>query len=284
MLIPIEIMQTIVEQALIYSLVICGVYLTSRVIGFDDLSVEGSFGLGGALITVGMSFGYSPWLMLPIVIMGGMCVGLMTGLLHTRLGINNLMSGIIVTTALYSINLKVGGALLTCTAPTIFQQAVAVGLPAAKIIFLTLLVGTIISGLVWFLNSEPGYLLQAVGCNPQMLTNLGKSIARYKLLGLALANGLTALGGALFAQYLGYFSMGASVGTLIIALAGLFLGEVLVYQWYLAVVVGAIAYQAIFASTIELGIAPVWNKLIIASIIVIVIVMQKCVPAESEGD
>lgn len=284
MIVSPEIAQNILEQALIYSFVISGVYLTSRVIKFDDLSVEGSFGLGAALITLGTSYGWSPWLLLPLVISAGMSVGLMTGFLHTRLGINNLMSGIIVTTALYSINLKIGGALLMCTMPTIFQQATALAIPAAKLSLLVLLAALFIAALVWFLNTEHGYLLQAVGCNEQMLTNLGKNITQYKLLGLALANGLTAFGGALFAQYLGYFSMGTSVGTLIIALAGLFLGEVLVYQWYLAVVVGSIAYQSIFATTIELGIAPVWNKLIIALIIVAVIVTQKQLNNQTERD
>ena len=258
----------IVEQGLIYSLVVIAVFLTSRVIRFDDLTVEGSFGFGGALASLVFLFDLSPWLTLPIASIGGATSGLLTGLLHTRLKINNLISGLVVTTGLFSIALKLAGSnVVLAESATLFGTLPP--LPALAAVA----IGS------WFavsllLRSEVGLLLKTVGGNPQMLTNLGRDVAHYKILALMVANTLTALAGALFTQWCGFFSITANVGTLIIGLAGLILGETMRLGCGWCLIAGAIVYQALFALTVEMQLSPVWNNLIKAALIIILIQLQ----------
>ena len=126
----------------------------------------------------------------------------------------------------------------------------------------------------WFLQTEVGYLLYAVGDNPQMLLNVGKSVEYYTVLAIVLANTLGALSGALFVQYLGYFSIWGGVGVLIIGLAGLILAESLSKAFGFVLIVGSIAYQAIIAATFELQMDQDWNKLVTALLIVVLIVIK----------
>lgn len=262
---------SVLMQGLIYSFVVMGVYLSSRIIKFDDLTTEGSFGFGGAITALIILLGFSPWIALAAAMLGGSLAGITTGALHTKLKMNNLISGLVVTTALFSICLKLAGSNAS--------------LPAANSIFpvstgeYPYLAATLLGSLVLmafflvrrFLSSEVGLLLKAVGGNPQMVLSLGKSVAGYKTAGLALANGLTAMAGALFVQWNGYFSITGSVGTLVIGLASLILAEMIRPKFSLGLILGAILYQAIFAVTIELELEPMWNNLIKAVLIVLLI-------------
>jgi putative ABC transport system permease protein len=143
--------------------------------------------------------------------------------------------------------------------------------------FLLILIPLIISiffAITWFIKTEVGFLLKAVGQNPQMLLNLGKSVHYYKILGIVISNTLAALSGALFVQYLGYFSIWTSVGTLIIGLAGLILAETVHKNFGLILIAGSIAYQTIIAMTFELQMDQDWNKLVTALLIVLLIVIK----------
>lgn len=259
---------SIAEQGLIYSLVVMAVFLTSRVIRFDDLTVEGSFGIGGVAASLVFLLGLSPWLSIPLSLMGGVFCGLLTGLLHTRFNLNNLISGLVVTTGLFSVSLYAAGAnVVLAEEATLFRS-----LPAFPLfVGIALCAWAAVSLL---LRSEIGLLLRTVGCNPQMITNLGRSIANYKILALMSANALTAMAGALFVQWCGFFSITSNVGTLIIGLAGLILGETIRPRCGFCLILGAILYQALFAFTIEMHLSPVWNNLIKAALIVVLIQLK----------
>lgn len=268
------IIQGIMERGLIFSITVMAIYLTSRLIRFDDLSIEGSFGLGGALMALLLTQNVHWAFAFLLIILGGACAGLITGILHTKLKLNNLISGIVVTTALFSINLKIAGSnMIINNKKTLFD--LLPGITNMKIILLIPFVCGLLIAIKWFLRSECGYLLHAVGDNPQMLTNLGKNADTYTIAALVLANSLTALAGALFVQYIGYFSIWSSVGILIIGLAGLILSETLGHRFSFNLVIGAILYQAIIAATFEFNLDPEWNKLITATLIVLMIILKK---------
>ncbi len=269
------IIQGIIERGLIFSLCVMSIYLTSRIIKFDDLSLEGSFGLGGATMALTLSKNVAWWLAFPCVMFCGALAGLATGILHTKLKLNNLISGIVVMTALFSINLKIAGSnMIVGSKPTIFSL-----LPTSanntKILLLLPLMCCIMFIMKWFFKTESGFLFHAVGDNPQMLINLGKSPRIYIIAALMLSNALTACCGALFVQYVGYFSIWASVGILIVALAGLILAETMSKHFGLNILLGAIAYQAIIAATFEFNVDPEWNKLITALLIIIMITLKQ---------
>jgi putative ABC transport system permease protein len=274
MLSELLIIQGIIERGLIFGITVMAIYITSRIIHFDDLSVEGSFGLGGALMALLLTRNVHWLLAFPLVIAAGTVAGLATGLLHTKLKLNNLISGIVVTTALFSINLKIAGSnMVVGNKATLFN--LIAGATSMKIIILLPLICALLLIIKWFLDTECGFLFKAVGDNPQMLTNLGKNADTYTIAALALANGITAFAGALFVQYVGYFSIWSSVGILIIALAGLILSETLGKTFGLNLLIGAILYQAILAATFEFNVDPEWNKLITALLIILMIALKK---------
>ena len=265
------IIQGIIERGLIFSITVMAIYITSRIIRFDDLSVEGSFGLGGALMALLITYSMPWFIALPLATFSGAFAGLATGLLHTKLKLNNLISGIVVTTALFSINLKIAGSnMMLGNNTTLFNV-----LKIPHLFILLPLITTILFIIKWLLTTEFGFLLTAVGDNKQMLTNLGKNADLYTIAALMLSNGLTAFTGALFVQYVGYFSIWASVGVLIIALAGLILAETLNKQFTVNLIIGAILYQAIIAATFECNIDPEWNKLITALLIIAMITLKQ---------
>ncbi len=258
----------VVLLGLIYSFVVMGVYLSSRVIKFDDLTTEGSFGLGGAVTAIMLYSGYSCYLAMPLAVFAGSLAGALTGLLHTKLKMNNLICGLVVTTGLFSVCLKLAKANLTLPATSSIFMDIS---PLYAVAFILLLVIIVYQVVRLLLLSEVGLLLKALATNPQMLVNLGKSVHGYKILGLAIANALIALSGSLLVQTNGYFSITGNVGTLVIGLAGLILAEMIKPAFGMSLIFGAILYQAIFACTIELELEPMWNNLIKAVLIVILI-------------
>lgn len=265
--------QSIVERGLIFGLIVAAVYISSRLIKFDNLAVEGAFGLGGALTALLITTHINPW----ISLVGAGCVGglsgIVTGLLNTKLKLNNLISGIVVTTALFSITLKTAGSNMPLSGKgTVFTQVPSMLAPYAPLIVLTSICLVLFTLIRWFLKTEVGFLLRTVGDTPQMLTNVGKSIDAYTILGLTLSNALAALSGALFVQYTGYFSIWTTVGVLIIGLAGMIVAQTMSTEFGLELLLGSIAYQAIIALTFELQLDQDWNKLITALLIILLIV------------
>jgi len=267
-----SIAQGIIERGLIFGIVVASVYLASRIINFDNLSTEGAFGLGGGFAALLLSWHINPWITLIGALSIGALSGIATALLHTKLKLNHLMSGIVVTTGTFSIILKIAGSNMALGGKaTIFSLMPSITAPYNALILLALLCGILFYAISWFLKTEMGFLLQAVGDTPQMVTNVGKSVNGYIVMGLALSNALAALSGALFVHYTGYFSIWANVGILIIGLAGMILAETLTERFGIALLVGSIAYQTIIALTFELQVDQEWNKLITALFIVLLI-------------
>lgn len=269
--------QNVVELGLIFSLVVLSMHITSRIIGFDDLTVTGSFGIGGAISAQLLIMGVNPWLSLPLVVIAGCTLGLCTGLLHTKLNMNNLISGIVVTTAVFSISLKIAGpnialghtaGLFDISGPPFIENI-------KHLLLIAPIVLIIFTGIRQFLQTQIGFMLKAVGDNPQMLTNLGKNTHMFKILGLVIGNGITALAGALFVQHTGFFSITGNIDTIIIALAGLILSASIARSSLFGLILGSIAFQTIKAMTIELQLDPSWNQLIAAVLIVVLIISRK---------
>jgi putative ABC transport system permease protein len=263
------ILQGAVERGLLYALVVIAVYITSRIIRFDDLSVEGSFGVGGAVTAACLAHGLSIWLAFPCALIAGALSGLCTALLHTHLKLNNLISGIITTTALFSICLKLASSNVMLTD----KQTLVSFVPA--LLLFTGITALVLCALNWFLTTEVGFLLRALGSNPRMLANVGKQSNYYLIAGLMLANMLTACTGSLFVQYVGYFSIWANVGTLVIAMTGLIIAELLSTTCGINMIIGAIAYQAVIAATFEFHVDQEWNKLITALLLVALLALKK---------
>lgn len=272
----VQIAQGIIERGLIFGLAVAGVYVASRLIKFDNLAVEGAFGLGGAITAFFINSAINPWFGLLGALVAGALSGIVTGLLNTKLHLNNLISGIVVTTGLFSITLKIAGSNMTFGGKqTIFTLMPSFIMPYQSLVSLTLICCAFFYLIAWFLKTEVGLLLQAVGNTPQMLTNLGKNTDLYIIMGLMLSNALAALSGALFVQYVGYFSIWANIGVLIVGLAGMILAQTVSNRFGVALLVGSIAYQAIIALTFELQLDQDLNKLVTALLIVVLIMFKQ---------
>jgi putative ABC transport system permease protein len=266
----------ITERGLIFSCIVAATYLSSRLINFDNLSIEGSFGLGGALTALLISWNVNPWLGLVSAAAVGSLSGVAVGLLNTKLKLNSLISGIVVTTGLFSITLKTGGANMALNGKnTIFNLMPNFLIPYQALTLLLVFCTILFIFIKWFLETEIGFLLRTVGDTPQMLTNVGKSVDKYKIMGLAISNALAAVGGALFVQYTGYFSIWTSVGLLIIGLAGMIIAETIDKNFSTILIIGSIWYQAIIALTFEMQLDQDWNKLITAMLIILLIAAKK---------
>ncbi|HEV2601376.1 MAG TPA: hypothetical protein VGT41_03695 [Candidatus Babeliales bacterium] len=271
-----QVAQGIIERGLIFGIIVAAVYVSSRLINFDNLAVEGAFGLGGATTALLIVWNVHPWLALAGAAAAGAISGIATGLLHTKLKLNNLISGIVVTTALFSVSLKIAGSNMTLTnKPTIFTLLPDALAPYQALVLLTLFCIILFSLINWLLKTEVGFLLQTVGNSPQTLTNVGKNVHSYIIFGLALSNALAAISGALFMQYAGYFSIWTTVGVLIIGLAGMIIAQTISTQFGITLLFGTIAYQTIIALTFELQLDQDWNKLITALLIVLLIVIKQ---------
>ena len=278
-------MGTIFEMGFIYAVVALGVYITYKILDFPDLSVDGSFPLGGVVFAVLLTNG-CPWPVAMLVsFIAGCAAGLVTGVLHVKLKINGLLSGIITMTALLSVNyLIAGGPMVSFSQEsTLLHNAIVDGLPRTgslyvQAAFTLLLVAACKILLDLFLKTKSGFLLRATGDNPQMVTQLGKNIDNYKMLGLSLANGLVALAGSLYCQYNTVFNSSMGTGTVVIALACVIIGCVIskhirVMKDTTGVILGAIIYYTIL-SVAMLILGSDFTQLIVAVLFTLVLVFD----------
>ncbi len=240
------------EIGLVYALVALGVLLSFRILDFPDLTADGSFPLGAFACAVCMTAGLNPFLAIGVGFLAGFVAGGITAWLNVRLGVLQLLAGIIVMTALYSVNLRIGGApnvpLLGIN--TIFDQFkpwFGKGIWQNSVILL-LITLSIKYSLDWFFSTEMGLAMRATGINPRMAKAQGIATPRMIILGMALSNGLIALAGALFAQVVGSADVSAGLGTIVFGLAAVILGESLLPSkttWLitLSVILGSLVYR-----------------------------------------
>jgi len=267
-------------EGLAYGFVAIGVYITFRVLAFPDLTVDGSFPLGGAVTAVLIVAGVNPWLATLAALCAGLCAGLGTALLNTKLRINALLAGILMMVALYSINLMIMGRAnipLLREITTFEQVSQFLGIKTGvilSIIFMAVLAAIVLVVLNWFLRTEIGLALRATGNNEQMVRGLGGDTNMTTILGVSIANGLVAFSGALIAQNQGFSDVGMGIGMIIMGLASVIIGEGIfrprgVTTVLLAVVGGTFVYRLFLSVALRLGLAPANLKLITAMLVII---------------
>ena len=254
-----------IAQGLIWGLLALGVYITYKLLDFADLSVDGSFATGGAVAVMLIRSDMNPWVSLIFAFAAGMLAGMVTGLLHTKLGIPPILAGILTQIALYSINLNIMGQSNQAISVDKYSLAVSLryvsGDTAAKIkVFTTcILFGVVIVAILyWYFGTEQGHAIRATGCNPQMARAQGINTSFCKVLALMISNGLVGLSGALYAQYQGAADVNMGRGAIVIGLAAVIIGDVLfgklcagkklafAYTLF-SVIVGAIIYYLVLS-------------------------------------
>ena len=251
-----------IDQGLAYAGLALGVYLTLRVLNFADITVDGSFALGGGSAALLLSQQVSAPMALLVAVALGALAGMVTGLIHTRLGVNDLFAGILTTTGLYSITLRLMG---RSNIP-LTDVPLAVTSDMQWLIALLAVVIGMIGLLALMLATDLGLALRAIGNNPVMARSNGISTRRGLTLGIAVGNGLVALAGALVATYQGFADVTMGLGSLILGLGAVIVGESVLrprsIAWsLLAVVVGSVLFRAMIAMALQLGLDPVDLKL-----------------------
>ena len=275
---------SVLEQGLIYAILALGVYITFRILDFPDMSVDSSFPLGAAVTALMISNGLPPILTLPTSMIAGALAGALTGVIHVKFKVRDLLAGIIVMTGLYSINLHVAGRsnVQLFSFNTIFKNDFISSLPAGvqpyapvMILALLALVTKVIMDL--YLGTRSGFLLRATGDNPTLVATLAKDSGKVKILGLSIANALVALSGCIMCQYQRYFDISMGTGTLVLAVASVIVGTQLLkglrfMRATTAVVIGSILYKGCVALALNFGLSPFDLKLVTAALLLIIII------------
>ncbi len=273
------------ELGLIFSLVALGVFVSFRILNFPDLTVDGTFPLGGAVAATLIAAGHDPFTATAAATLAGVCAGLLTGWLNVKLRIMDLLAGILLMTALYSINLRIMGKpnVPLITEPTLFTVLLPGKWPAYIEVPLLLIAVVVIVKLAldWFLSSETGLAMRATGANPRMARAQGVATGRAKMAGLALSNALIALAGALFAQSQGGADISMGIGTIVIGLAAVIIGENILPArrliWLtLAVILGAVLYRFFIALALNSNVAGLQAQdlnLVTALLVVLVLML-----------
>ncbi|HPA61209.1 MAG TPA: ABC transporter permease [Clostridia bacterium] len=264
------------EQGLIYALLALGVMITYLILDFPDLTVDGSFPLGGAVSTALILQGVSPALALLAATASGMAAGLCTGLIHVKLKIRALFSGIIMMTALYSINLRIAGgsSLLSIprTSVTLFRNNALVRLlpQDTQILIISLILVVMVKIIIdLMLQTRFGLLLRATGDNEQVVTALARNKGNMKIAGLIIANGLVALCGGVLTQQQRLFEISMGTGAMVLALASVIIGvnSLKRFEWLrptTKTIIGTLVYKACYSLAISLGLRPGDMKLVTA--------------------
>lgn len=278
----------VINEGLIYALMALGVYITYSILDFPDLSVDSTFPLGAAVTATLLLLGVPPFLTLPAAFAAGALAGMATGFIHVKLKVRDLLSGIIVMTALYSINLRITGNkanLPIFSQETIFENAFLDTLPPSLLDYSTVLILLAIVLAVkilldLYLETRSGYLLRAVGNNETLVTSLAKDKGVVKILGLALANGLAALSGAVYCQQKGFFEISIGTGTMVMGLASVIIGTRVFARFgkikaTTAVILGTIVYKACISAAMALGLQTLYMKLITSLFFLIILVVSE---------
>ncbi|XIJ22941.1 ABC transporter permease [Lacrimispora sp. JR3] len=277
----------VLEEGLVYAIMALGVYITYKILDFPDLSVDGTFPLGGAITATLILAGFNPLATLLIAFAAGVLAGCVTGFIHVKLKVRDLLSGIIVMTALYSINLRLAGKsnVAFFNNDSIFENAlvsrlVPEGLSDISVIIILAVIVLIVKLLLdLYLKTRSGYLLRAVGDNETLVTSLAKDKGSVKILGLAIANGLAALAGSVYCQQKGFFEISMGTGTIVIGLANVIIGTKLFKRFgavkaTTAVVIGSIIYKACVSIAIYMGMEASDLKLITSVLFLGILVLS----------
>ncbi len=275
-----------VEIGLVYGLVALGVFLSFRILNFPDLTVDGSFPLGGAVTAVLIVGGWSPVLATALGTLAGAAAGLVTAALNVRFKILHLLASILTMIALFSVNLRIMGrpnvaVIQQDTVLTPFYGALAAPQFVVKPLVVGLIVALVAALLIRFLYSEHGLAMRATGANPRMARAQGIGSNGYVYAGMALSNGLVGLAGALFTQTNGFADVTSGVGTIVVGLAAVILGETLfrarsVLVAVIACIAGSILYRIAIALALNadfLGLEPSDVNLVTALLVALALIL-----------
>ena len=247
-------------QGLIWGILAIGVFITYKVLDFSDLTVDGSICTGGAVAALLILNGVPVAVAMIAAFCAGALAGLVTAILHTRMGIPPILAGILTQLALYSINLRIMGKSMLAVSVDKFDLLVSVRNQQSSCFVALLFVAAIIALLYWFFGTELGCAIRATGANGNMSRAQGINTDFMKIVGLILSNGLVGLSGALYTQYLGSVTVNMGRGAIVIGLAAVIIGDVLFSKIFrnfslrlASVVIGAIIYYVVIALVIQLG-------------------------------
>ncbi len=268
----------ILQQGIFFGIMGLGIFLTFRVLNYADLSVEGTFTLGAAVVCTALIKGVDPLVATMLAVVAGTLAGTITGILHTKLKITPLLSGILTMTALYSLNLRIMGKanISLLRQDTLISKIQVLGLSkdGAALFLGFITIALVLYGMNYFLKTEVGLALRATGDNEQMIRSLGVNTDTAKIFGLAISNALVALAGAEIAQFNNFADANMGLGMLVAGLASVIIGEVLFGantfpRLLFAVVLGSIVYRLVIGIALVIGLPATDLKLATAILVVL---------------
>lgn len=273
----------ILEQGFIYGIMALGIYISYKILNFPDLTVDGSFPLGAAVSASLVSLGVNPWLCLACATLAGVLAGTVTGILHVKCKIKDLLSGILVMTGLYSVNYRIVGApnKFLMTEPTIFGciPETSSVYPYRYLIILILI--TILVKILFdlYLKTKSGFILKSVGDNEALVVTLAQSPGKVKILGLAIANGLVGLSGALYCQRAMQFDISSGTGTMVMGLAAVIIGTTVFKKLKFmkvttGVILGMIIYKAAITIAISSGLQSSDTKMVVTVLFLLTMLLN----------
>ena len=277
---------TALQMALCLGPMAMGIFISMKVFNSPDITTDGSYTLGATVTAIMLTANTPVWLVLPISIMAGALAGTFTGLIHTKLGIDALLSGILVMTAMYSVNLMILG---RSNIPLIDIDSIFNKLPFSpveqynELLVALLFVAVLLSMIIYLLKTDFGIAMRATGNNPIMTKAMGVNNDRIKIIGLAMANGLTATSGFLVAQYQGFTDINMGIGIVITGLGSVLIADTLkswtgirkIGKQIILVVIGCIVFQAVLAFTLSIGIDPNLLKMVTALFVLFIVALPR---------
>ena len=269
-------LQATIEQSLIFAIMVLGVYISFRILNFPDMTVDGTFPLGAAISAKLLTLGVNPYLTLLVALISGAAAGAITGLIHVKLKVKDLLAGILVMTALYSVNLRVMG---KSNIP-LFEEDNIFNTEYSMMITIVVLILISKFLLDYLLKTKFGFALKALGDNENLIVSLGLNEEKYKIYGLMIANAFVAFSGAVLAQYQGFADVGMGTGIIVIGLASIIIGDTLFGKrrrlaGTTIVIIGSILYRGVIAVTLSMGMDASDLKLITSVIVIIILWIQK---------
>ena len=269
-------LQATIEQSLIFAIMVLGVYISFRILNFPDMTVDGTFPLGAAISAKLLTLGVNPYLTLLVALIAGAAAGAITGLIHVKLKVKDLLAGILVMTALYSVNLRVMG---KSNIP-LFEEDNIFNTEYSMMITIVVLILISKFLLDYLLKTKFGFALKALGDNENLIVSLGLNEEKYKIYGLMIANAFVAFSGAILAQYQGFADVGMGTGIIVIGLASIIIGDTLFGKrrrlaGTTIVIIGSILYRGVIAVTLSMGMDASDLKLITSVIVIVILLIQK---------
>lgn len=282
-----ELVLSVLTQGLIYALLAYGIFITYKILDFPDLTVDGSFPLGAAVTAVLLNRGVNPFLTLPIAMCAGALAGFVTGVIHVKFRIRDLLAGIITMTALFSVNLQIAGSNLPVprsvdtvfTAPVMMRLFGENSLLTVRKLVISFVIALLVKLVIdLYFKTKSGLLLRAAGNNDVFVTTLGKDKGQMKLLGLVLANTLVSLSGCLVCHEQRAFAATMGTGQMVFGLAAVIIGTTLFRKLSFVkgttcALIGSVIYKAVIQVAINAGLPTNLLKLITAVLFLVILIL-----------